>query len=178
MTGAELAALRRAAGLSQSDLARRAGCGRHAVSYWECKRLLDRNAWAVKRMAEALGLPIFVAPIRARAGWGERLDAETEARAAAFAAQVQRWEAARAEMASRRRVRCGALTRKGASCRALSVPGKRRCKFHGACLPAREHLRASNESAMLSGAAGHAGGQNRGTRTKTNRNRRKGSGYF
>ncbi|MFD1750231.1 HGGxSTG domain-containing protein [Salipiger marinus] len=131
MTGAEFAALRRAAGLSQSDLARRAGCGRHAVSYWEGKRLLDRNAWAVKRMAEALGLPVFVAPIRARAGWGERLDAETEARAAAFAAQVQRWEAARAEMASRRRVRCGALTRKGASCRALSVPGKRRCKFHG-----------------------------------------------
>lgn len=32
MTGAELAAIRRAAGLSQTDLARRVGIGRHAVS--------------------------------------------------------------------------------------------------------------------------------------------------
>lgn len=36
-SGAALARLRRAAGLSQTVLARRIGCGRHAVSYWETK---------------------------------------------------------------------------------------------------------------------------------------------
>lgn len=32
---------------------------------------------------------------------------------------------------ARRRVPCGALTRKGRPCRALSEPGRRRCRFHG-----------------------------------------------
>ncbi|MDO5706060.1 MAG: HGGxSTG domain-containing protein [Paracoccus sp. (in: a-proteobacteria)] len=31
----------------------------------------------------------------------------------------------------RRRVRCGAKTRKGTACRNKPEPGKRRCKFHG-----------------------------------------------
>ncbi|OOY26786.1 hypothetical protein BMI90_16410 [Thioclava sp. L04-15] len=32
---------------------------------------------------------------------------------------------------AKRRVRCGAKTRKGHPCKVLSLPGKRRCKFHG-----------------------------------------------
>ncbi|WP_078549897.1 HGGxSTG domain-containing protein [Thioclava sp. F36-6] len=32
---------------------------------------------------------------------------------------------------AKRRVRCGAKTRKGHPCKALSLSGKRRCKFHG-----------------------------------------------
>lgn len=35
MTGAELAAIRKVAGLSQTELSKRAGVSRHAVSYWE-----------------------------------------------------------------------------------------------------------------------------------------------
>ncbi|MEM8617790.1 MAG: HGGxSTG domain-containing protein [Pseudomonadota bacterium] len=36
-----------------------------------------------------------------------------------------------AEQAKRRRIICGAKTRKGHPCRMKSEPGKRRCKFHG-----------------------------------------------
>lgn len=35
------------------------------------------------------------------------------------------------QRAAKRRVICGAKTRKGTACRCLSEPGKRRCKFHG-----------------------------------------------
>ncbi len=131
MTGAELAAIRKAAGLSQSELAQRAGCGRHAVSYWECKPELDRRAWAVERITKALGLSAFSEALRARAAWAESLKAEQRARDAAIAAKLAKWQRARAEAAAKRRVRCGAKTRNGTPCRAKSVPGKRRCKFHG-----------------------------------------------
>ena len=57
MTGAELAPLRKAVGLSQSELAQRAGIGRHAVIYWKCKPQVDRHSWAVDRMAGVVGLP-------------------------------------------------------------------------------------------------------------------------
>ena len=53
LTGAELAAARKAAGLSQTALGTKAGISRHAVSYWECRPAIDPRAWAVRRMAEA-----------------------------------------------------------------------------------------------------------------------------
>lgn len=43
MTGGELRTHRKAAGLTQAELAKRAGIGRHAVSYWECRDRLDPN---------------------------------------------------------------------------------------------------------------------------------------
>ncbi len=52
-TGAELAAARKAAGLSQTELAKKAEIGRDAVSYWECKPTIDPKGWAVRKMAEA-----------------------------------------------------------------------------------------------------------------------------
>lgn len=131
MTGAELAGLRKAAGLSQAALAKRVGIGRHAVSYWETKAEVDRRAWAVDRMAEVLPLPEIPPITRPHAGWAERLEAEVKAREAVFKAQVAKREKQQAEAVARRRVRCGAKTRKGAPCRAKSLPGKRRCKFHG-----------------------------------------------
>jgi len=84
MTGAELAAIRKAAGLSQSELARRAGIGRQAVSYWENKPEVDRRAWAVLRMAKVLNLPLLCGEIRARALRAERLEAEAQASRAAI----------------------------------------------------------------------------------------------
>ncbi|WP_340107794.1 helix-turn-helix transcriptional regulator [Pikeienuella sp. HZG-20] len=128
MTGAELAALRKAARLSQSALAQRAGIGRHSVSYWECKAQIDPRAWAVERMGEVLTLPDIRPVKHARATWAETIAAE-EARA--FAAIEARFRARLADERALRRVRCGARTRKGTPCSAKSIPGKRRCKFHG-----------------------------------------------
>lgn len=128
MTGAELAAIRKAAGLSQTALARRVGIGRHAVSYWECKPQVDRRSWAVQRMATVLPLPDNRPVNGARTAWAERLRAAEEAQLAAWRAAARAREA---ERAARRRVPCGAKTRKGTPCRHLSEPGKRRCKFHG-----------------------------------------------
>lgn len=135
MTGAELAAIRKAAGLSQGALAQRVGIGRHAVSYWECKATVDLRAWAVRRMAEVLALPDKSAVKCAPAGWAERMAAQDRAREASLMAQVAAWEARDAQrreaLQARVRVRCGAKTRKGTPCRAKSEPGKQRCKFHG-----------------------------------------------
>lgn len=132
MTGEELAAIRKAAGLSQTELARRVGIGRHAVSYWECKAKVDPYAWAVRRMEEVLDLPEKPAPIRVpQSSFMERM-AELDRQAElAFAAQVARMKARLDAAAAKRRVICGAKTRKGAPCRCKSEPGKRRCKFHG-----------------------------------------------
>lgn len=52
-SGAELRAARKAGGLSQAALGAKAGIGRHAVSYWECRAQIDPRGWAVRRMAEA-----------------------------------------------------------------------------------------------------------------------------
>jgi hypothetical protein len=52
---------------------------------------------------------------------------ETARLEAAIAATRQR----AAQRLARLRVICGAKTRKGKPCRCKSVPGKRRCKFHG-----------------------------------------------
>ena len=128
MTGAELAAIRKAAGLSQTALARRVGIGRHAVSYWECKPVVDRRGWAVKRMAEVLKLPDLPVVQRTHTAWAERL---LEAERAALAVKLAQWREREAERAAKRRVRCNARTRKGTPCRCLSEPGKARCKFHG-----------------------------------------------
>jgi transcriptional regulator with XRE-family HTH domain len=135
MTGAELRAHRKAAGLTQAALAQRAGIGRHAVSYWECRDRLDLRGWAVRRMFEALGIkpvPHFWTSNARAGGWGlsgvERIEAALEAE---VARKMAEWRAREAARAARRRVICGAKTRKGTDCRNKSEPGKRRCKFHG-----------------------------------------------
>lgn len=101
-TGAGLRYYRKAARLTQADLAELADTGRHAVQYWEARPVLDRKGWAVSRMIEAL---------------------------AAYVAKhdIQRPVVLRPGQ----RVICGAKTRKGTPCRCKSEPGKRRCKFHG-----------------------------------------------
>lgn len=128
MTGAELAAIRKAAGLSQIELARRVGIGRHTVSYWENRPRVIRGAWAVQRMAEVLPLPDFTSPVCARTGWGVSPDFDRDP---GLAAALAAWRARHAARQARVRRICGAKTRKGTPCRCLSEPGKRRCKFHG-----------------------------------------------
>lgn len=128
MTGAELAAIRRTAGLSQIQLARRVGIGRHAVSYWENRPVVDLRAWAVQRMAEVLQLPDFATPLRTRTGWGVSPDFDRDP---GLAAEMAASRARHAARQARLRRFCGAKTRKGTPCHCLSEPGKRRCKFHG-----------------------------------------------
>lgn len=135
MNGAELRAHRKAAGLTQKSLAQLAGIGHEAVQYWEAKAVFPRRSWALERMVRALGLDPEAVLLRhnARAGgWGlsgwqameARLEADVERRLEALRARE-------ANRLARRRVVCGAKTRKDAPCRNKSEPGKRRCKFHG-----------------------------------------------
>jgi transcriptional regulator with XRE-family HTH domain len=135
VTGAELRAHRKAAGLSQATLAQRAGIGRDAVGYWEAKAQLSPRGWAVNCMVRALGLDpsAVLLDTNARAGgWGLNGWQEMEARLLAdFDRRMEARRAREADKWARRRVLCGAKTRKGAPCQNKSEPGKRRCKFHG-----------------------------------------------
>lgn len=122
-TGGELATRRKAKGWTQRQLAEAAGVGRTAVQYWERLPGIDPRGWAVKAMAEALGwvmLDYRRNNARAR-GWG---DSET-------AQNAETTKNHEGRSAARKRVACGAKTRKGSLCRNMSEPGKRRCKFHG-----------------------------------------------
>ena len=135
ITGAELRAYRLKAGLTQAALAKQARIGRHAVSYWECKASVPLRGWAVERMLEAMGLdPCRIFPAyNAHAGaWGVTRPDLWQTRLNALAeAQMAQWPARDAHRTARRRVACGATTRKGKPCLNLSEPGKLRCKFHG-----------------------------------------------
>lgn len=132
MTGKELAALRRRAGLSQAALAQRTGVSRQTVSYWERKPTLDGRTAILRRIAGALdpadrNLLLssrsslgfitlrFVAPISP-----EQVNLIIKAEAHRKAAHAQM-----------RRRTCGAMTRKATMCRLKSEPGKQRCRLHG-----------------------------------------------
>lgn len=129
--GAELAARRKAAGLTQRQLAAKAGVGRTAVQYWEAAPHLDLRGWAVIRMAEALGWAVWPASETTTHPRGEGLLDHAATMEAWAARQLAAFKDREAQRAARRRVRCGARTRKGTPCRNKSEPGKRRCKFHG-----------------------------------------------
>ena len=132
LTGADLRKHRKAAGLTQIDLARLAGVGRHAVQYWETKALVKRREHAPKRFCEVLGLPDFSHKYARAGGWGlswvDRMQAALDAQCEVQLAARREREAKRH---ARRRVVCGAKTRKGGQCRNKSEAGKARCKFHG-----------------------------------------------
>ena len=132
MTGLELRAHRRAKGLSQQALSLKASVSRDTVRYWEAKAEVDLWGWAPRRLLDALGMKNYRTSTRVRAGWSdtlrdkeqERLDRRSKALLAALREKL-------AKAAAVARVRCGARTRKGAPCRSLSEPGRRRCRFHG-----------------------------------------------
>jgi DNA-binding XRE family transcriptional regulator len=132
MTGAELRAHRKAAGLTQLALAQRAKVSRDAVQYWEAKASVNLCGWAPKRICEALGLKAYPHQYARARGWGLSRCSEMQARMdAQVAVQITLWREREAQRAARRRVICGARTRKGTPCRNKSEPGKKRCKFHG-----------------------------------------------
>ena len=135
VTGPELKAIRRKAGINQTEMGALTGSTRHAVSYWETKqRPLTSKQYRYgvpAKMFKILGievLPINLRSIRARdigvllhsVCLQEILDLEADKRFA----QLQAPKA-------RHRQQCGAKTRRRHPCRMKSEPGKRRCKFHG-----------------------------------------------
>ena len=132
LTGAELRAHRKAAGLSQAELAKRTGVARGAVGYWEGKDVVPTRHGAPRRFCDVLGLPYFATSNAHARGWGVTMPDPWQARLDAWVdGQMVQWRAREAQRAARRRVRCGAKTRKSKPCLNLSEPGKRRCKFHG-----------------------------------------------
>ena len=132
MTGAELRAYRKAAGLTQIELAERANVSRHTVQYWERKPLIRPWEATPRRFGEILGLPYFRTPNARTRVWGltwlQMMDAKIEAEMAAIVEASRAREAARL---AKRRIICGARTRKGGACLNKSEAGKQRCKFHG-----------------------------------------------
>jgi len=132
-SGAELAARRTAAGLTQNQLAQLAGLGRSTVQYWERAPRLDPHGWAVDRLAGVLGWSVHAyngcSTARAcESGDCPYLSAAAEGRASGTFLKSQVREAQRVSV---RRVICGAKTRKNTNCGNKSEPGKTRCKFHG-----------------------------------------------
>ena len=124
-TGSDLRAARKAKGLNQTELGKLAGCGRHTVSYWECKSTLSRYG-ACAAMCRTLGVYVPDRLERFRLS-----DAQQEAVDRRWQAELQRLREAEERQNATRRVVCGAKTRKGRPCRAMSEPGRVRCRFHG-----------------------------------------------
>lgn len=157
ITGAELRACRKAANLTQAELARQAGFARDAVCYWEGKDRVPLRSGAPAAFAKVLGLSenAGFSRLYARARpWGFPNAGKDQARHAArytrtggqglsptpawqawldarLAAETARLQAKTAQRLASLRVICGAKTRAGGKCRNKSEPGKRRCKFHG-----------------------------------------------
>jgi transcriptional regulator with XRE-family HTH domain len=152
LTGEDIRDARKAAGLSQAELGKLAGIGRHAVSYWECKVSFRGRGYALRQMAKALGrqLPHFVTPASCARGDGvlaELPDNRTITRGRGdgvisnsalslhteklIATDRERRHEQAAKRASSLRVQCCAKTRKGIACRNMSEAGRKRCKFHG-----------------------------------------------
>ena len=130
MTGEELKAHRKNAGLSQRELAEAAGLHRCSVVYWEGKPDVDLKGHAPTRFFEVLKLKVYPTPKARTRIWGF-MDRQQEYFDNKLAAELKRLADNTAIKRARKRVRCGAKTRKGTPCRLLSEAGRRRCKFHG-----------------------------------------------
>lgn len=127
MTGADLKHARIVQKLSRRALAEMCGIHPDTVRYWEGKPFINARGYAPRRMLAALGVtpPKTIATPRHRGGTIGYFPALTRARGGVLSLTKPMPKAASA------RVTCDARTRKGTLCRALSEPGKRRCRFHG-----------------------------------------------
>ncbi|SMO69748.1 HGGxSTG domain-containing protein [Paracoccus laeviglucosivorans] len=132
MTGNELATLRRRAGLSQAVLAKRAGVSRQTISYWENKPALDGRVTTLAGIARAFDPPDRQRILNSRPGLGfvrlQVVGSISLANLRVFHAATALRSAVHAQM---HRQDCGALTRRGMSCKLKSEPGKARCRLHG-----------------------------------------------
>ncbi len=130
-TGKGLRAVREFRGLSREALAKAAEIDPYTVRYWERKQFWKKQGWAMERIVKALGLGHSYSSTRARDIKGfNSMSARLDQMAEDPLVDLRARQTA-APRPSTARVRCGAKTRKGHPCKAKSLPGKRRCKFHG-----------------------------------------------
>jgi len=138
LTGPELKAIRRKAGLTQTDMAKIVGCTRYIVSRYETKRraFLPREyCWGcLARIFEVLRVRVLPhseikTPVLEAQAYGVLLKPDKNSKC--LDRIKSRNKARDAAKISTNRWTCRAKTRKGHPCRLLSEPGKRRCKFHG-----------------------------------------------
>ncbi|PZO63519.1 MAG: hypothetical protein DI498_13295 [Paracoccus denitrificans] len=130
MTGAELAALRRRAGLSQSSLARKTGVSRQSISYWERQSAVDGSSAIPIRIAhelDAASSALILASQPLQRALPPRIKGPIE---------LRQWRAiiqaiAGAEIAEAERPKCGARTHSGTACRSPGEDGRTRCRLHG-----------------------------------------------
>jgi DNA-binding XRE family transcriptional regulator len=117
-SGDELRAARKAAGWTQKELAARSGFTAQTVKYHERRKgRLDGVAPSRFRDAfEAAGVVLPEPPLTFRPRHGNSIAALY------FIPDCK---------PHLPRLRCRARTRKGTPCRAMALPGKARCKFHG-----------------------------------------------
>jgi hypothetical protein len=88
---------------------------------------IDARGGGIRLLAKALGWWI-VADHSARARHGVLAPPDELTPLGGLPPWLARALARQAPLA---RIRCGARTRKGTACKALSEPGRRRCKLHG-----------------------------------------------
>ena len=131
MTGSQLRAARRRAGLSQAGLGARVGVGRQAVGRWEARRWVDVRRPVPRRMLAVLAGLGAMPPEAGDVHLAHPMAGLLAMEARRQAEWKARWEAEEAMMRALARVPCRARTRRGTACRALSEPGRRRCRFHG-----------------------------------------------
>ncbi len=129
--GLALRILRKSTGLSQVRLAEIACVGCHTVSRWEGKPIFHRRSRALKSI-----LAVLESLRRNRAGLTRArghgvLEGQRTALKVRQPANALPSNRSGASTAPSLRVVCRATTRKGAPCKLKSVPGRRRCKYHG-----------------------------------------------
>lgn len=105
LTGTDVAAARRQAGLTQAALGARLGLARHAVSHWERRAQVDLGAETPRRLFRAL-VGLGVLPLRSALPHRQTTDArargEVSARRVDDAWVEARMEAERLRLARRR----------------------------------------------------------------------------
>ena len=123
--------LRKSSGLSQARLAKLAAVGCHTVSRWENKERFHRRSRSLKSIIAVLETlrRNSTSLTRARLGGVLRSRGVEQVQTATLKYALRRQKQAPSD--ARKRVLCGAKTRKGSPCRLISEPEKRRCKFHG-----------------------------------------------
>lgn len=135
ITGNAIREARLAKNLTQSELATRCQTHRNTVANWEKRTDLGREAIspanALARILAEVGI-LHLIPVRAHGGMGcyqmasgfvHRPNKMLKGKSGRREKEAQR--------AASLRVLCEAKTRKGHPCKNMSVPGRRRCKFHG-----------------------------------------------
>lgn len=134
--------------------------GRHAVRYWETEARVDPQAWAVRRMAEVLALP--VAPAPTRDPWSEWSDILAQELNTALIAQVNACWVPIATGSFKARTtyqpQCEARTRRCAPCAYKPLPANHAASSKAAFPPGQGPPRGWNVSARRNVKDGLVGG--------------------